>query len=170
MLDKLAEITAQLPGMLEQAEIWKSLNIDYHPPVVERLYTQVGDLRVSLHCIHPCQSSEALFHPHPWPSAVLILNGGYEMGMAYGKGLVVPPCPGKLILGAGSRYEMTDPDGWHYVRPLAEPSYSVMISGKPWDREMPASPEHPLKPLSDERIAELLAQFKKLLKGINHGG
>ncbi len=164
MLEKLKEIEAQLPQLLEKPEIWKSLLIDYHPPVVERLYTQIGELRVSLHCIHPCEQADALVHPHPWPSAILLLTGRYQMGVAYGKGVETPPTASTLVLSPGSSYEMTDPDGWHYVRPLGEPSYSVMVSGKPWNRAMPAEPTQPLKPLSQGRFDEMLAIFKKLLE------
>lgn len=63
MLDRLKAVEAQVLKLLETPEIWKSLLIDYHPPKVERLYTQLDDLRVSLHCIHPCNPEDALFHP-----------------------------------------------------------------------------------------------------------
>ena len=38
MLELLAEVEAQLPALLSDAAGWRSLDIDYHPPRVERLY------------------------------------------------------------------------------------------------------------------------------------
>jgi hypothetical protein len=57
------------------------------------------------------------------------------------------------------RYEMTDPDAWHYVRPLGGPTLSVMVTGQPWDRPAPRSSK-PLVPLTDARRAELFALFR----------
>jgi hypothetical protein len=56
--------------------------VNYHHPRVERLWTQVGDSRLMLHVIHPCNSSEALYHPYPWPSAMHVLSGRYETAYA----------------------------------------------------------------------------------------
>jgi hypothetical protein len=41
---------------------------------------------------------------------------------------------------------MTDPDTWHYVRPLGAPAMPLMVTGKPWDRPAPRS-DRPLIPL-----------------------
>jgi len=65
-----------LKGLLEDVEGWNTKYIDYHPPLVERAYRDLDDeLRISLHRIHPCKRSEALFHPHPWPGADLARDG-----------------------------------------------------------------------------------------------
>ncbi len=159
MLKELDQVQVALPGLLADRKIWKSLLIDYRNPIVERLYTDWNGLRISLHCIQPCTAEEAFFHPHPWPSAILILEGGYEMGVACGEGLVVPPNAMTLVLAAGSRYEMNNRDGWHYVRPREKASYSVMVNGRKWDRAMPDFPSEPLQPLLAERVDELLSVF-----------
>lgn len=159
MRAELEQVQAALPTLLADKSIWKSLLIDYRNPTVERLYTDWNGLRVSLHCIQPCTLEEAFFHPHPWPSAILILEGGYEMGIAYGAGTTTPPTAMTQVLAAGSLYEMTNPDGWHYVRPVGKPSYSVMVNGKKWNRAMPDFPAEPLKPLAAERVDALLAEF-----------
>ena len=158
MLSALYEIESQIPGLLRQAG-WNSMYINYHPPVVERLWRQIGDYRVYLHRIHPCSKEQALVHPHPWPSAIRVLKGCYEMGIGYGKGMDEPPIACKMIIEASFVYEMVEPDGWHYVRPIDEPSYSLMVTGKPWDRPAPRSTE-PLSPMSEERITGLMDRFK----------
>src|SRR5918993_824089 len=118
MLDVLARLEAELPAMLADEASWQTLDIDYHPPRVERLWRPWDDYRVSLHRIHPCGPSDALFHPHPWPSAMRILEGTYEMAVGYGKGESVPPIAARMIASGDFRYEMTDSDAWHYVRPI----------------------------------------------------
>ena len=160
MLDLLAAVEKELPGMLLDETIWNGLFIDYHPPTVERLWTAWHACRVSLHRIHPCAPGKALFHPHPWPSAMRILAGEYEMAVGYGKGEAVPPIAALMIASGDFRYEMTDPDAWHYVRPLGGTSLSVMVTGKPWDRPAPRS-SRLFVPLTDAQRAELFALFRK---------
>ena len=149
MLDKLHEAEDALPDLLrEGVDAWRSLDIDYEPPRVERLWRPWGPVvstgamsipsrfRINLHRIGPCES--ALFHPHPWPSAVRIITGRYEMGVGtrsvnqhYN-----PPEICRMVLGPGDQYEMVDPAGWHYVKPLDEPSLSVMITARPFTEQI----------------------------------
>jgi hypothetical protein len=163
ILSKLAKLQAELAALLAKPEIWKSLLIDYRNPIVERLYCDWDDVRVSLHRIQPCTEEEAFFHPHPWPSAILIVDGGYEMRVGYGAGIEAPANAMTLLLAPGSRYAMEDRDGWHAVRPLESPSYSIMINGKKWDRQMPDFPAEPLNPLSAETAENLLKTFSEKL-------
>lgn len=160
MLTVLAQVERKLPELLRQEELWKSLDVDYHPPRVERLWMQFGDTRIYLHCIHPCEPNEALFHPHPWPSAMRIIHGRYEMGVGYGEGNEAPPVAAKLVLPAGTLYEMNNPHGWHWVRPVETPCYTMMVAGPLWDREAPTSVNKPLKPLSAEAQARLFSVFR----------
>ena len=53
-LAQLRTIEPEIVKLLSSPKKWSSLLIDYQPPKVERVFTQIGDLRVSLHCIHPC--------------------------------------------------------------------------------------------------------------------
>lgn len=157
LLRELDAACAELPRLLDDADGWSTMDVNYEPPRVERLYRARGDARVSLHRIHPCD--EALYHPHPWPSAILIVDGEYEMGVGWGKGTTKPPEAARLVLTTGARYEMIDEDGWHYVRPLKVPSLSVMVSGAPWTRQSPGKGlKHP--PLSPSTKAELLEKFR----------
>jgi hypothetical protein len=58
-------------------------------------------------------------------------------------------------------YEMTDPDAWHYVRPIGSPAMTVMLSGAPWARWSPRS-EKPLAPFSPADREQLLAYFRRI--------
>jgi hypothetical protein len=159
MLDVLDRVERELPALLADGDAWAGLFIDYHPPTVERLWRQWGEYRVSLHRIHPCAAHEALFHPHPWPSAMRVLSGEYEMAVGYGTGDEAPPVAARLVASGDLRYEMTDPDAWHYVRPIGGPSWSVMVTGKPWSRPAPRA-DKPLTGLTSEQRERVLAFFR----------
>jgi len=81
------------------------------------------------------------------------------MAVGFGQGMVPPPIAALLIARGDFRYEMTQPDSWHYVRPIGEPTLSVMVTGQPWDRESPKSSK-PLQPLGTEQKAKLLHWFR----------
>ncbi|MEK7138284.1 MAG: hypothetical protein AAB787_02120 [Patescibacteria group bacterium] len=159
----LAGVEEQLPELLEDERGWTGVDVDYHPPRVERLWRQLGDIRVYLHRIHYCDPGEALFHPHPWPSAMKVLKGQYKMAVGYGGGDTPPPVAARLLLGPGSEYEMTNQDAWHYVRPTEEGGtvLTLMVTGLPWKlkRWVPKS-EAPLKPLSDVARSYMFTEFR----------
>ena len=170
---------------------WRSLDIAYLPPHVERLYRMLGPddcggmrealtpdgatepppgamARLSLHLIHPCDEGEAFFHPHQWPSAMVVLRGAYAQRV--GHGIEQPDVESTHLVAqrAGSGYAMAHRDDWHAVAPLAVsevgPTLTLMLSGAPWEprREMPAVPLEPQRPLSRERANALLEMFKAL--------
>lgn len=157
MLDLLEQALAELPPLLASPVGWRGLHIDYHPPHVDRAWRPWRDCRLSIHRIYPCTPGEALLHPHPWPSAIAILDGRYAMSIGYGTGTVAPPIAARIIAAAGTSYAMTDPDAWHDVRPLDGPSLSVMLSGPPWARAMPVEPASPQREMTGASIARLLA-------------
>lgn len=161
MIDKLKQIEDKLLlDLLSKPELWNSLLIDYHPPIVERVWTQLGNYRLMLHFIQPCEAKDALFHPHPWPSAIHVLHGAYEMGLGFGPGLVDPAKMGTIFVeNGGMYYDLTHIDSWHYVRPIDGPCASIMLIGPKWDREEIKSDE-PLKPLSDIKKDIILNWFK----------
>lgn len=160
MLNVLERALKALPELIQDYSIWKSLYVDYHAPFVERAYTTFEkDYRVMLHKIYPCESSEALFHPHPWPSAMLICNGSYEMKIGNFDFIT-----STMILSAGSKYEMTDPKSWHSVWPLGKPSYSIMVTGRPWQTTINTKPDKKLEPLNDAQFQSLMANFSDYFK------
>ena len=93
-----------------------------------------------------------------------VLEGTYEMAVGYGTGGKEPPMAARIITGAGSEYEMTDPNGWHYVRPIGTPTLSLMIAGKPWNRTSPKS-EKTLNPLAKKQKEEILKFFREQYDG-----
>lgn len=153
-------------GLLLDPSLWQTLDVDYEPPHVERLFTQFeDDYRLFLHVIYPCE--KALFHPHPWPSAVKVLKGGvYEMGTGFSSD-DEPPCEIVTVeLREGSSYEMIDRDAWHYVRPIHVPSMSIMVTGPKWDaKRWSPNPDHKLEPLTRETKIKQLAMFRKFYLG-----
>ena len=161
MLDQLKLVEQHLAVLLNQKDLWKSIFVDYEKPFVERLWCPWNEYRINLHRILPCEADECFFHPHPWPSAMKIVDGIYQMKVGYGAGLEAPPTAATLNLAPGSTYEMVDPDAWHSVRPLNLPVYSVMLTGKPWGREMPKDEHGPLSLLPDHKVKEILSVFRE---------
>lgn len=169
-LDALKQVEDLLPELLLRND-WETVDIDYHPPRVERVCLKYGSLRINLHRIHATTSSEALFHQHPWPSAMRVLMGSYEMGLGFGVEEKAPPLAATVMLTEGVSYEMLHPNGWHYVCPVTELSYSLMVSGCPWPgREMKSLLQ--LKPLKVEAKEEILSFFQKKypkkVSGVNY--
>lgn len=161
MLNCLHKAEQELPDLLHVFDGWEGIDVLYHEPRVERVWRQWGNLRISLHVIHPANKIDCLFHPHPWPSAMRVVHGGYEMGIGYGEGIEAPPEACRVILSAGSQYCMENKDGWHYVCPADGLNLSVMVSGAPWVREMPIEPEHGTNPkIPITRMCEILEMFK----------
>ncbi|MDP3770633.1 MAG: hypothetical protein Q8R40_06955 [bacterium] len=158
MLTILREVEIMLPRLLANANDWNSVFVDYHLPFVERVWRQWGEYRIMLHQIYPCAPEEALWHPHPWPSAMKIESGRYEMGIGF-RSDSIPAHAGKHILAEGDTYEMVHPDGWHYVCPLDGPSMSLMVTGKPWNRVQPVTLAKTLRPLSEAQKARILSFF-----------
>ena len=159
MLHALDEVEAVLPSLLGDEAGWKDVDVDYHPPRVERLWRDWKDYRIYLHRLYPCTPAESLFHPHPWPSAMLLLTGEYEMGIGHGESDARPSVAERKIMKRGSRYAMNDINDWHYVAPIDRPVMSLMVTGKPWGRPSP-KPTKPLSPLSPEARADILAFFR----------
>lgn len=159
MLTILHDIERELPHLLLSSEGWRSLDVNYHPPRVERVYRDHAGHRISLHVIHPCGPEDALFHPHPWPSAMRVLSGDYEMSIGASDGDQPPAQVLTLRVGGRFEYEMTHPDGWHSVRTIGAPAVTLMVSGPPWKRWSPGS-EARLEPLSTQRVNEILGIFR----------
>lgn len=143
MIHILKQVKESLPTLIiSHIDTIKTMYIDYHKPYVSRMWFQFGDYRVFLHAIEPCiTSTEALFHPHKWESAMEILSGKYEMGVGYSETNDIPKTACKLILNTGSIYEMTEPNAWHYVNPTNNKCYTLMVTGKLNGRQMPIEPD-----------------------------
>ena len=165
MRELLAEVERHLPRLIDDPETkWNDLLVTYAPPLVERLWMQYDDdHRVFLHRIHPVEEGEALWHNHPWPSIVKVLQGFYRMSVGvWSNGDAQPKSEFEMELGPGSVYEMPTQFSWHSVDPIIEPVLSVMVIGKPWDEmhmEPDTKPPGPQPKLDDLTRQSLLADF-----------
>ena len=151
------------------ASKWNSLDIDYEPPRVERLWVQLAGYRASLHVLHPGQRVPplgpfpTLYHPHQGPSAIRLLrvDGAYEMAVGAGTHM---PNLAMIRMSAGSEYEMLEPHGWHYVRIIGEPVLSVMLTWPPFDPQVYTHTSFGkgrcFEFLSEERKEQILTEFR----------
>ena len=155
-------------GWLDNLDNWKTLDIDYHPPHVQRLYTHINSVRVCLHRILPCDPNEALVHPHPWAASFKIYKGSYYSEVGVSDTAEAPKNMMRLHLSAGSIASMTNPNDWHFVAPIKEAAYTMMINSSPYSKEeMNPGVEAASKPLSelDKDTARLILQeFKTLIE------
>jgi hypothetical protein len=160
MLDELRRLQKRLSILIaDPSTVWSTLDVLYEQPRVERAWTQVGENRLLLHRVHPCE--QPYYHPHPWPSAVILLDGRQIMTVGYGppEG-PPPPVAATLHLEAGTGYEMLDPAGWHSVSPQGEPSLSLMLTGAPWETSRPTTHQKAVnRPLTEEARDRLLRDF-----------
>jgi hypothetical protein len=148
---------------------WQTLDVLYEQPRVERVWlpldTEQGARRLFIHRIHPCD--KAFFHPHPWPSAVVLLSAGfYKMNFGVGPASGPPPeVVMSVYLTERSGYEMSHPLGWHDVQPIGKPSISIMLTGAPWSDApaLPAEQKAKNPPLSEEAKNSVLAEARGLL-------
>ena len=159
MLDVLKQVEKELGSLLERTD-WQSLDINYHAPRVERVWLQWHGFRINLHRIHACTPRQALFHPHPWPSVVRVIEGGYWSAIGYGDSTGPDPAmAAEFWLAPNSIVSMEEPYGWHLVAPPA-PSLSLMVTSAPWQMKMSFKPGLILTTLSDEKIESLKNAFK----------
>lgn len=164
MINTLLHVEKLLPELLQISKL-NSMYIDYHKPFVRRIWFQYGVYRVYLHCIEPCnESSEALYHPHPWKSAIRIIDGKYEMGIGHSATNEAPKTDCKLELPIHTMYEMTEPDSWHYVNPIGLPVYSLMVTGERNGRTMPLEPKKEFRKLTEKECINILIQFSEYYK------
>lgn len=160
----------------EPIENFKTLYIDYEKPYVSRLQYDLGDgNKLSFHKIESCDTNEALYHPHPWPSAIHVIRGSYEMGISYSEhDYHYKPdnadnryqrdiqenevC--RIVAPENLYYEMLNPYGWHYVKPLDGCSMSVMLMGPKWYKgSQPTKTLHALDPVVADKIREEFLEY-----------
>lgn len=138
MRELLVEVERNLPRLIDDPETeWNDLLVTYAPPLVERLWMQYDDEhRVFLHRIHPVEEGVALWHNHPWPGIVKVIQGTYRMKAGVWRlwhdDYTAPEAEFDMELGPGSVYEMPTQFSWHSVDPIREPVLSVMVIGEPF--------------------------------------
>lgn len=160
MKEVLLEAQVALPELVEDVAGWQGLRINDEQPVIHRLWRPFGEGRLCLHEIYPCEREEALYHPHPWPSAMLVLEGEYFMDIGTEGCNERPPVLATVRLGRGDFYEMVNADAYHRIW-TAKPAYTLFVTGKPWGRGVRKS-TRPLPALSAEEVCEQLAYIKNI--------
>lgn len=166
----LQSLEPKIRELTRNPKIWETLDVDYFPPRVERLYTTFEGFRIYLHLIHKT-SVECLYHKHRWAAAFKQLSGSYEMGLTYSPNEITSeyahsiPDIAKFILEKGSYYEMTQTDAMHYVQPISDKSWSLMITKDLYPEAVfrKETLDKKLKKLSKKRKEDLLAVFDLLL-------
>lgn len=169
-IEILKSLEPEIRLLLSDSSLWKTLDVDYYPPRVERLYTDYKGYRIFLHTIHPTDKP-CLFHKHRWPAAFKQVKGSYEMGITYSEKEVssdeayLLPTLVRFIVSQGSYYEMTQTDCLHFVNPQGEISHSIMITKDMYQESnfRKESLDVKLNELSDDRKIELLDIYIKLL-------
>lgn len=167
-IEILEALEPKIKEMLYHADLWNSLDVDYLPPRVERLWCEIDGYRVFLHTIHQTEEP-CLFHKHKWPAAFKQVYGSYEMGITYSDSEMSSeeayglPVLSKFIISAGSYYEMTQTDCLHYVRPVGDISCSIMITKDLYPDDRKESLDKILLPLSDIRKKVILDFYKNIL-------
>jgi hypothetical protein len=155
MLDYLESVEQRLPALLQDEDGWKDLFVTYETPNVERLYRQDGENRIYLHRIHWCALS--FYHPHPWPSAMRLVEGAYQMSVGLEKLSVAT-----IQLEPGSCYEMVNPESWHSVMPLSPTTLSLMVTGPVWKKTEKSTMTN--SALTSEQRQALFADFRRYYK------
>ena len=163
----LADAACVALDSIEQPELWQTLVIDRRKPITHRAWIMHGDTRICLHGFEPCQREEAFLHPHPWPSAMLVLDGSYDMHVGYAAAPESrqPDDVISLQLAAGSTYDMSVPGAWHKVVPRTR-CYSLMINGPRWDTGPRFAPRTQGKDpgrMTSSQLNEHLIVFERLL-------
>lgn len=156
MFNVMREVELLIPPLLKERVKWKSLYIDYRPPHLMRIFTDViskelGDkpVRISLHYFLPVQevelkahensdkefeasltSGENLYHPHGWASCMRIIEGLYDQSIGFADRPGVDVMPRKmcsLTHSAQDSYAMNHPWLWHQVNPRPNLPVSTLM-------------------------------------------
>ncbi len=159
-IELLKSFELKIKELTKQPDLWNSLDVDYFPPRVERLYTDIDGYRIHLHYIHPTDKP-CLFHKHRWPAAFKQIAGSYEMGITYSEKEVTSeeafrlPILVRFVVNVNSYYEMTQTDCLHFVKPIEDYSASIMIT--PIDKY----PEAEFRKEALDKKLESLTEFRK---------
>jgi hypothetical protein len=136
-IEELQSLEPEIKDLLKDPKNWKSLDVDYYPPRVERLYTSYKGYRIHIHLIHHT-TDRCLYHKHRWPAVFKQLLGRYVMGVTYSPIEInsddahTLPTLARFIVSAGCYYEMTQTDCLHFVQPIESEnekySLSIMVT------------------------------------------
>ena len=155
----LAEVESELPERIAKGD-FRSMHVTYAKPYVERLFYTRGEHRVFLHRIDSCMPEEALWHPHPWPSLIKVIDteGGLYRHSVGDRNGVFAVQTGTASVLRPITYTMLEPKAFHSVS-TDKASWSVMIIGPRWS---PPEPSKHQEVISASRVQELLDRWRFL--------
>ena len=158
-LNLLAEVENELPERVAKG-VFRSMHVTYAKPYVERLFYSRGEHRVFLHRIDGCMPEEALWHSHPWPSLIKVLDteGGLYRHSVGDRNSIFSSQVGIASVLRPITYTMLEPKAFHSVS-TDKSSWSVMITGPRWSRPEPSKHQ---AVISQTRVQELLARWRLL--------
>lgn len=163
MKHMLAACEEALPLLLspEQEPEWQDMKL-VDEATVFRLHRKIGKYRLCLHKIEPCEEGDSIYHYHPGPISVHVIEGDYEMGIGHGSGPEAPPITCTMNIPEGFTYEMPHKDGWHYVRLRnGKPSWSVMLLGELWKKPAPLDAKGvSFEKMSDDERRMIFERFR----------
>lgn len=152
----LAEVESELPERIAKGD-FRSMHVTYAKPYVERLFYSRGEHRVFLHRIDSCTPEEALWHLHPWPSLIKVLDteGGLYRHSIGDRTSVFALQTGTASVLRPITYTMLEPKAFHSVS-TDNASWSVMITGPRWS---PPEPSKHQAVIAQTRVRELLKRW-----------
>lgn len=160
MFDLLEKVENNLFEIIKPLKM-NTMYINYGIPIVERIWYQWGNRRIYFHKIHRTEGTSML-HNHPWPNAIRVLRGSYEMGIGHSSTNEAPvTLDAKMVMKPGSKYEMVTPGGWHYVNPVSAVSYSLMVADPPFERIPSHKPGIKFRELTDAEISDIMTVFEQ---------
>ena len=165
----LANVRDDLPFMLQSIDGWHSKLVEYHPPIVQRLWRQFGNYRISIHRIIGCKPHEAMKHTHPWPSIIQLIQGQYEMDFGFIDESKSLQRGGNFLMKTGGTYIINSPKIWHSVAPKGKECLTLMVTGKPWELEdqpfYETKPPKNFRQLTVSEASDLLRDFSAVYRG-----
>lgn len=157
----LEVVERNLPTLIRERDKWSSARVGSE---MHRLFRVWEGYRIFLHEIQPSIPGEPIYHFHPSPMIIHVLDGTYEMGIGGGPtNMLPPPIVCRLELEGDFVYEMTHENGWHYTRALHDkPTYSIAVTTKEWRNPIPFAPKIDIKYLTQQEEERMFDKFSSL--------
>lgn len=152
MQSKLERLELQLARLLDTKGWIDTYVYGYRESVVFRIERPWEDCMVRLNYFQPDPTDRPpnyeTLHPHRWRGAFRIVEGGYDMDLAYlyDEKDDAPTKISTLFFGAGASYSMEDPRLWHAVRKDID-TYTICLCG-------PEFPNRDLIHIAERRVTK----------------
>lgn len=167
MLDLLYKTIPEVIKSIDNNDTWQGVLINKRQPYTTRIFRDFNGYRVCLHAFEKCKTDESIPHPHPWPGAFLILDGGYEQEIGFSEDLTsLPKTFIKTVFKTGSSYEIIEPNIFHKITPLKY-TRTISINGPDFEEQhslVRRTANKNLKEIPTEDLDKTLFCYKMLLR------